>query len=125
MTRAETIRNTALALLGALGLVLKPAYRGPLQDLVYAYGGNFSVSLGLYFAALSAASRHGFGRLAAAAATLAAVEAFELANGFGIMANVYDPIDLLANAIGVAVAMVIDLASARLLVQSARSAALG
>lgn len=117
MTQIETIRNVALALVGALGLVLKPAYGGPLEDVVQAYGGNFAVSMGLYFAALSAAWRYGLGRTAAAAATLAAVEAFELTNGFGVMANVYDSFDLIANAIGVAVAVVIDFTSSRLLVK--------
>jgi hypothetical protein len=115
MPKAETIRNVIFAVLGALGLVLNPAYRGPLRHIVHAYGGNFSVSFGLYFAALSAAKRFGFGRLAAAIATLLAVEAFELTNGFGVMVNDYDPVDLIANAAGVAAAVGIDVATIRLL----------
>ena len=115
MTRAETVRNIAFAVLGAVGLVLKPAYGGPLRHIVHAYGGNFSVSFGLYFAAISAAQRFGGGRSMAAVATLLAVEAFELTNGFGVMANDYDPIDLIANAAGVAAAVGIDVVSSRLL----------
>jgi hypothetical protein len=47
-------------------------------------------------------------RLLAAAVALAAVELFEAADGFGLMANVYDPVDFAANAPGVALAVVID-----------------
>jgi hypothetical protein len=39
---------------------------------------------------------------------LLAVTAFELADGFGLMSNVYDPIDLAANAAGVALAWAVD-----------------
>ena len=81
MTRAETIRNVILALLGVAGLLFRSAYYGPLHEVVSAHGGNFAVSFALYFVALNAAARHGFGRLAAAAGTLLAVEAFEVTNG--------------------------------------------
>jgi len=36
-------------------------------------------------------------------------------NGFGVMSNVYDTLDLAANAAGVAFAVVIDFATARFL----------
>ena len=39
------------------------------------------------------------------------MEAFELTDGFGWMANVWDPIDLVANALGIAVALVADAAT--------------
>ena len=103
-----TVRNVALAVLGAVVLVLKPAYRGPFEDLVLAYAGNFAVSFSLYFAALTAMSKHGRGRLSAAAATLVAVEAFEVTGGFGLTANVFDPGDLLANAAGIGFAVRVD-----------------
>lgn len=115
MTRAETIRNVILALLGVAGLLYKSAYHGPLHEAVFAQGGNFAVSFALYFVSLNAAARHGFGRVAAAAATLLAVEAFEVTNGFGLMTNTYDRLDFFANAIGVAVAVVADLASSQFL----------
>ena len=117
MPEVETVRNIAFAVLGAVGLVLKPIYRGPLQRFVHACGGNFSVSFGLYFAAVSGARRFGLGRLAAAAATLLAVEAFEVTSGFGVMANDYDPFDLFANATGVATALVVDMMTSRLFVR--------
>lgn len=97
-----------LALLGVAGLVLKPGYRGPYEAGVYAHGGNVAVSFALYFVAAIGASRFGFGRLAAATCTLVAVQAFEAVDGFGIMANVFDPVDFVANAAGVALAVAVD-----------------
>lgn len=43
------------------------------------------------------------------------VESFELTNGFGIMTDVYDPFDYLANALGVALAYFVDVVSARVI----------
>jgi hypothetical protein len=106
------IRNVFFAVLGAVVLVLKPAYHGPLEGVVYSYAGNFSVSFALYFAALNATERHRFPRRTAALMTLLAVEAFELTDGFGLMANVFDPGDLLANAAGIVVALLVDVVTA-------------
>lgn len=39
---------------------------------------------------------------------LVCVESFEVLDGFGIMANTYDPFDLLANAIGVGGSLGLD-----------------
>jgi hypothetical protein len=50
-------------------------------------------------------------RLWAVCLGLAVVELFELSNGFGVMANTYDRIDLAANAAGVAVALAVDSAT--------------
>ena len=50
-----------------------------------------------------------------AAMALLVVEIYELADGFGIMANVYDPFDYLANALGVGLAYVVDAALARII----------
>jgi hypothetical protein len=36
------------------------------------------------------------------------VELFEITNGFGIMTNIYDTIDLFANLIGVILALTVD-----------------
>ncbi len=112
MTAARTARNTALVLLGALALLMKPHYHGPLAQAVHDWGGNFAVSFATYFLACIAASRFGFGRPIAAASALLIVEAFEVTNGFGVMSNVYDPADLVANAAGVGVALLFDLATA-------------
>ena len=113
--RAVTIRNVALAVLGAAVLVLKSAYRGPLQDAVHAYAGNVAVSFALYFAAVNATAGLGRPRLIAASLTFLAVEIFEATNGFGVMENVYDPADFVANAAGVGLAVIVDIATGRFL----------
>ena len=104
-----------MAVLGAAALVLKPVYHGPLEGVVYSYAGNFSVSFALYFGAVNATARYQRPRLMAALAVLVAVEAFELTNGFGVMANVFDPLDLVANALGVAFAVAVDAQSSRVM----------
>ena len=101
-------------------MVLKPAYHGPLEDAVYSYAGNFSVSFALYFATLNATAKYRRPRLLAAVATLVAVELFEITNGFGVMANVFDRFDLLANAAGIVVAILVDAATTRVLLPAGR-----
>ena len=39
---------------------------------------------------------------------LAVVELFEATDGFKVMSNVYDPVDYTANAVGIALALLID-----------------
>jgi hypothetical protein len=46
----------------------------------------------------------------AAALALLATELFEATNGFGFMSNTYDPGDYLANAAGVALAAIVNVA---------------
>lgn len=109
--RAITVRNVVLALAGAAVLVLAPAYHGPSWELLHGYAGNVAVSFALYFAAVNATSRYPRPRLLAVLLTLLAVELFEVTDGFGVMANTVDPIDLLANAAGVGLAVIVDLAT--------------
>ena len=109
----QTARRIALALVGVAVFLARSSYQGPLAQAVGSWGGNVAVSFAVYFIAAIAASRHGLGRLAAGAAALLAVEAFEVTNGFGVMANTFDPVDLLANAAGVAAALAVDLAITR------------
>lgn len=123
--RAMTIRNIVLALLGAAVLVLVPAYDGPFREVVGSYGGNVAVSFALYFAARNAADRFERPRLLAAAATLLAVELFEATDGFGIMANTFDPVDFVANAAGVGLAVVVDALTAPIVVRRGDRAGTG
>ena len=109
------LRNVIFALLGAGGLLAKGSYAGPWREFVHSYGGNLSVSFALYFAAINATERCRRPRLVAALAVLAAVTSFELTDGFGVMANVYDPGDLLANAVGVGLAVLLDPVTSRLI----------
>jgi hypothetical protein len=110
-----TIRNVVLALLGAAVLVLVPAYDGPFETVLGSYGGNVAVSFALYFAALNATARYRRARLLAASATLVAVELFEASDGFGVMANTFDPIDFVANAAGVGLAVLVDVVTTPIL----------
>lgn len=113
--RTTTKRNVAMALLGAGVLVLVSAYEGPFAEVLGAYGGNVAASFALYFAALNASARSQRPRLLAASATLLAVELFEASDGFGIMANTFDPIDFAANAAGVGLAVIVDVVTTPLL----------
>jgi hypothetical protein len=113
-SQTMTVRNIALALLGAAAFVLKRSYAGVGKRVIHAYAGNLLVSFALYFAVLSAMLRYRHPRLLAAAITFSVVTAFELTNGFGVMANVYDPFDIAANAAGIGFAVLVDLASWRL-----------
>ena len=72
MRRSHRVRNVFFAVLGAVVLVLKPAYRGPFEDVVRSYVGNLSVSFALYFAAINATVGFRRPRRAAAALTLVA-----------------------------------------------------
>jgi hypothetical protein len=104
-------------LLGVGALVLKPSYQGLIQPVLASYGGNFAASFAVYFLVLIGVSRMARGRVVAAALALAVVELFEVTNGFGVMSNVYDRLDLVANAIGIGVALGIDVASQGLIDQ--------
>lgn len=106
-------RNLLFIFIGVAGLLAKPHYSGPGADLVRSYLGNLSVSFAVYFDArlISWPSRREV--ILSAGTALAVVEAFELTDGFGVMSNVYDPVDLLANAAGIGLAVVIDAATSR------------
>jgi hypothetical protein len=126
VTKSSTGRNVLFVLLGVVGLVLKPHYSGPLADIVHSYLGNLSMSFAVYFLFLQPAGRFGVGKLPAAVAALAVVESFEAFDGFGVMTNVYDTIDFIANAAGIGLAWAIDVISGRYSMRrKARSAASG
>ena len=118
MRTAQTARYTVFIILGIAILVIKPVYTGPGGDIVYAYAGNVSVSFALYFLALIAFARRGItdgglARAFAAGLALIVVEFFEVADGFGFMENTYDTFDLLANMLGIGIAVLADMATAR------------
>ena len=109
MNNSKRVRNVILILMGIFVLVFKRHYNGPLQELVYSYASNISVSFAVYFIALLGLERLPQSRLLAVLGSFLAVELFELTNGFGFMSNIYDPMDYFANALGITLALVIDL----------------
>lgn len=107
------VRNVGFTLTGAAALVAKGRYRGPFQDFVRSYGGNFVVSFAVYFLLANLPFPRRWSKAAAAGGALAAVSLFEATNGFGVMANTYDPWDYAANAAGIALAACVDAALSR------------
>ena len=94
-----------LVLLGVLGLLAK---RHIASGLVHSYGGNFAASFATVFLLKLPSVPKRFRSAAAAVLALVAVELFEATNGFGVMTNTFDPADYLANAVGVAFAVLVD-----------------
>jgi hypothetical protein len=102
------IRNISFVLAGVAILVLKSHYSGPGEIFVHCYAGNIAVSFAVYFIVLQLPFGSHHQRLWSAGSALAAVELFEVLDGFGIMSNVFDPWDLPANAAGVAAGFALD-----------------
>lgn len=101
-------RNVFFALLGVAALVLKRHYSGSFEEIIYSYGGNVSASFAVYFVVRILTSGWRYERLVTAGIALLVVELFEATNGFGVMTNVYDPVDFVANAVGAVLALVLD-----------------
>ena len=108
MNRSRRIQYLVLILTGVAGLLFKRNYMGPFAELIYRHGSNFSVSFAVYFIAQLGLSAFPYPRLFSTVGSLMAVELFELTNGFGVMSNIYDPWDYLANALGIGLALGID-----------------
>jgi hypothetical protein len=101
-------RNVSFVLLGVAALVLKRHYSGPFVEIIHSYSGNVSASFAVYFVVRILTSGWRYGRLVTAGIALLVVELFEATNGFGVMTNVYDPVDFVANVVGVGLALVLD-----------------
>lgn len=107
--------SVAMVLIGVIGLVSKRRWNGEVGELIWAYGGNISASFSVFFIVGLVPRFRKLGGPAIALIALAVVELFELTNGFGVMSNVYDPMDLLANVVGVGIALGADIAWARIM----------
>jgi hypothetical protein len=105
---AAKVRNVMFVLLGVALLVSKRWYSGPLDEIVQAYLGNVSVSFAVYFLFANLEFPQRYKGILAAACAFTVVELFEAFDGFHIMSNTYDPIDFVANAVGIAMAFLID-----------------
>jgi hypothetical protein len=102
------VRNVLFILLGVLVLLLKQIYNGPGLEIVKSYSGNLSISFAVYFLISFSSDHWKQNKLISAVISLTIVELFEITNGFGIMTNTYDTIDLFVNLIGVISALVLD-----------------
>ena len=114
MTARIRLRDLLMVLAGVACLLLKRWFAESLGDVAFSYAGNLSASFAVYFL-VSIAATPKLTRVMIAGIALLVVELFELTDGFGIMTNVYDPFDYLANALGVGLAYCVDAASLRLL----------
>lgn len=101
-------RNVLFVLAAMVVFLMKPYYHGPLGGIFHDYGGNFTASFAVYFIVAIALRGRASWRLASALSALLVVEAFEITDGFGVMDNVFDPLDLLANAAGIGLALAVD-----------------
>jgi EamA domain-containing membrane protein RarD len=114
LSRSYTIRYTIFVLLGTAGLVLKSWFSGCLPEIVLNYAGNLCASFAVYFIVRIASGDLRFNRVIIAITALLIVELFEATNGFGIMSNTYDRLDFLANALGITLALVVDISTERI-----------
>lgn len=108
------IFSIAMVLLGCAALVLKRHWQLFGAELVWSYGGNVAASFAVYFIVGIVDGIRARGPLVIAAAAIIVVSLFEVTDGFGVMSNVYDPVDLGANVVGVALALLIDVVVDRL-----------
>jgi hypothetical protein len=114
MSTRVRARNVLMVLAGVAGLLMKSWFAASLGGLAHSYLGNLAVSFAVYFL-VSIAAGNRLSRFMIGVIALLVVEIFELADGFKIMANVYDPFDYLANALGVALAYSVDVVSGRII----------
>lgn len=108
MNEKEKIRNILFILLGVTILVLKHNYNGPSSEIIKSYAGNLSISFAIYFLISFISDNWKKNKLITAGIALMIVTSFEVTNGFGIMENVFDAIDLFANLIGITSALILD-----------------
>ena len=108
MSEKEKVRNVLFILFGVLVLLLKQIYNGPALEIVKSYSGNLSISFAVYFLLYFSSDHWKQNKFITAFISLIIVELFEITNGFGIMTNTYDIIDLFANLIGIILALAVD-----------------
>jgi len=108
----DKLRNLAGVALGVLGLLLCRHYTGPGAALLHAHGANLTFSFGaFYILKLTRLPRVERGRVCAAYA-LTGVCAQEIAQGLSLYPGVFDPLDFVANAAGIALAWTLAAATA-------------
>ena len=109
---AKRVRYVVFVLLGVAGLLAKSWLSSDLPEFVFNYTGNIAVSYSVYFIVrLTTEGR--LHQILSAAVAMFIVGTFEFTDGFGVMANVYDPIDLLADVLGIVIAVSVDVITDR------------
>jgi len=108
ISNKQKVRNVLFILLGILVLLLKQIYNGPSLEIVKSYSGNLSISFAVYFLICFNSNHWKKNKLITAIISLIIVELFEITNGFGIMTNVFDIIDLFVNLVGIILALALD-----------------
>ncbi len=108
VARRNVAYQVAMVLLGVVGLVTKRHWAGVFGDLIWSYWGNITASFSVFFIVGLVPRFRKLGMIATAAIALLVVELFELTDGFGVMSNVYDTMDLIANVAGVGIALAAD-----------------
>lgn len=102
-----------LLILGAMLLhLLSGWYSGPLEQWFHSYGSNVTVSFAVYFLLQLTRLPGVHRRLAVSGYALAILLGEEFAERADLVAGVFDPWDLLCNAIGVTIAVAVDAATA-------------
>ena len=113
MTKKQKIRNVSFILVGVILLILKQKYNGPNPEIIKSYLGNFSVSFAVYFIVQFNDHLWKTKKVITALIAIVVVSLFELTDGFGVMTNVYDTLDLLVNFGGVLLAITLDVFTIR------------
>ena len=109
---AKRVRYVLFVLLGVAGLLGKSWLSSDLPEFVFSYTGNLAVSFSVYFI-VRLATEGRLHQILSAAVAMLIVGIFEVTDGFGVMANVYDLIDLLADALGIIIAVSVDVIADR------------
>ncbi len=109
---AKRVRYVVFVLLGVAGLLAKSWSSSFLPEIFLSYAGNVAVSFSVYFI-VRLATEGRLHQILSAAVAMFIVGTFEVTDGFGVMVNVYDPIDLLADALGIMVAVSVDVITDR------------
>ena len=100
--------SVVMVLIGVVGLVTKRHWGGSAGEIIWAYWGNVTASFSVFFIVGLIPQFRKVGGFLVAVIALIVVELFELTNGFGVMTNVYDPVDLIANVVGVGLDFLAD-----------------
>ncbi len=116
MLTKKKLRSIFFIFIAIAALLFKKHYVGPEREIVISYLGNVSASFAVFFIVSINSSKWKDKNWITALLALLIVELFELTNGFGIMSNTFDPIDLIANLGGVLLALGLNLTITKFLI---------